>query len=377
MQMPSKGGRTVHLLILSCNIGGGHNAAARAIGARFALRGHTWQMVNALSFMPRTTESFVSRGHNFAYRNVAKPFGAAYDMLDQHPTKMIHKLIYPYAKHLAAYLKDHPCDAIVCTHLFPAIMATKLRQKGQLSTPVWFVATDYTCSPGVGMLDLTGIFIPHALLADEFAQAGLPREKLIPTGIPVADRFYREGDREAARRLLGLPLAGPMVLMTSGSMGAGPVYEIAEVLTRTMPRDAFLTVICGSNEKLLDELRPLEARGCLRAVGYTDQMNDYMDAADLMLLKAGGLSTTEAAAKGMPFVYMDAVPGLEERNIRFMTEHGFALAGTDAMTAAALTCGCLENPAMARDMVAARGDFFRQSAADAICDTVEKTVSER
>ena len=67
------------------------------------------------------------------------------------------------------------------------MMVTELRRRGQLSIPAYFVATDYTCSPGVGELDMDGFCIPHEALMDEFTSCGVKRSLLYATGIRVAE----------------------------------------------------------------------------------------------------------------------------------------------------------------------------------------------
>ena len=106
---------------------------------------------------------------------------------------------------------------------------------------------------------------------------------------------------------LRLPEVGRMVLLCCGSMGCGPMEELTEELSGRLPEGAFLVVICGTNTVLREKLA---ARGLkrTRVVGFTEKMSLYMDAADLYLTKAGGLSTTEALVKRLsPFTVMAAV----------------------------------------------------------------------
>ena len=56
----------------------------------------------------------------------------------------------------------------------------------------------------------------------------------------------------------------------------------------------------------------------VRVLGFTDQMCAYMQASDLLISKAGGLTTAEAVASRTPLLYLNAVPGCESRNIGFM-----------------------------------------------------------
>jgi processive 1,2-diacylglycerol beta-glucosyltransferase len=50
-----------------------------------------------------------------------------------------------------------------------------------------------------------------------------------------------------------------------------------------------------------------------------------MSASDILLGKPGGLTTSEALAKGLAFVIVNPIPGQEERNSDHLLEEGVAL----------------------------------------------------
>ena len=50
-----------------------------------------------------------------------------------------------------------------------------------------------------------------------------------------------------------------------------------------------------------------------------------MDAADCIITKPGGLTTSEALAKGLPMIMSNPVPGQEDRNVEFLLNAGAAL----------------------------------------------------
>jgi processive 1,2-diacylglycerol beta-glucosyltransferase len=54
-------------------------------------------------------------------------------------------------------------------------------------------------------------------------------------------------------------------------------------------------------------------------------MDEYMAAADLLLGKPGGLTTSEAMARGLPMCVVNPIPGQEERNSDHLLEAGVAI----------------------------------------------------
>ena len=156
------------IAILSCNTGGGHNAAAAALAEELAARGHESKTYNTLDFLPKGAADLISRGHDFAYRYTPKLYGAGYRREEKRPSPLLYENSIRGIGPLYEALMDLGADAAICVHVFPAMMMTELRCSYGLRMPAWFVATDFTCSPGVGELQLDGICIPHPALTPEF-----------------------------------------------------------------------------------------------------------------------------------------------------------------------------------------------------------------
>ena len=221
--------------IFTCATGGGHNSTAAAIGRELTARGHTPVIRDALAFLPKSSANFISKGHNFAYRYAPKLYGVGYRLEERNPSPLLYEQSIKGADPLREALRADGADAAICVHVFPAMMITELRRRGDLSLPAWFVATDYTCSPGVGELDMDGYCIPHPALLEEFAAAGLDPSRLHATGIPVSPDFIRPLDKQTARRALHLENKRHVVVLACGSMGAGPMLSLIHISEPTRP----------------------------------------------------------------------------------------------------------------------------------------------
>lgn len=248
------------------------------------------------------------------------------------------------------------------------MMMTALKQAWSACPVFCFVATDYTCSPTVGACTPDICVIPHQELADEFVSCGIARDTLLPAGIPVRSAFRQRGDRAAARRALGLPETGRHIVLMSGSIGCGPMGDVAEDLDMRMADGDFATVLCGSNKQMR---YALELRRLYRveAVGFTTQVQLYMDSADVLVSKPGGISITEAGTRGVPLLLADMVGGCETRNEAFFTAHGWAAScPPDNMAASALAF--LEDEQQRQAITAAQSRDFDGLAADRVAAAV-------
>ena len=83
--------------------------------------------------------------------------------------------------------------------------------------------------------------------------------------------------------------------------------------------------ICGNNEKSRKSIE--EECWCKNVVnlGFTNNVDEYMDASDVIITKPGGLTTSEAMAKGLPMILMNPIPGQEERNMNFLVNAGVGI----------------------------------------------------
>lgn len=372
-------GKILRLLILSCNTGEGHNSAARALKGYFETQNISCEIKDSLAFWAPEKSKIISKGHVFIYRKMPKLFGISYRFEENHPPKegdesLIYDLVIRGCDSLYEYLTENTYDAIICTHVFSAMMITELKKRRKCSVKSYFVATDYTCSPGVSQTALDKYFIPHKKLIKEFCENGIPESKLVPSGIPVRMDFYKRTDPKEAKDLLSLPQDRKVVLLMCGSMGCGPIKTLAEYLPQQIPYNSLLVVICGNNRRLYKSLTKYPLPDNMRVLGFTSRMPLYMDAADLILTKPGGLSTTEAAVKALPMLFIDAVPGCETRNIEFFLKNGFADMRDSVLGLCDTVCDLLENDEKLKKMSAVLETEFAGCAAQSISKYIIKDV---
>src|SRR5205823_1169273 len=83
----------------------------------------------------------------------------------------------------------------------------------------------------------------------------------------------------------------------------------------------------GRNEKVKKSLEAVDvpARHRSHVLGFTNQMDELMTVADLVMTKPGGLTTSETLARGAAMVIVNPIPGQESRNSDFLLENGAAI----------------------------------------------------
>lgn len=321
----------MRVLILTCNTGGGHNACASAIAQVFAENNIRCDTADSLGFVSDKLSKFMSWGHTTMYRHIPGLFRVGYGFAEKHPAmleeeKAVYKLLTGGTEKLHDHLQAGNYDTVICTHVFSGLLLRQMLKEHPMKLKTAFVATDYTCSPGNANSELDYYFIPAESLEDEFLEQGIPKQKLIASGIPVRGEFYISGDKKQAKQMLDIDPDHTHLLMMCGSMGCGPLEKLTKLLGRQLDGNAELSIVCGTNEKLKEELTEKFGKyPNIHIHGFVQDMNTMMNSADLYLTKPGGLSTSEAMAKGLPMVLIDTVAGCEEYNRNFFVSLGGAV----------------------------------------------------
>lgn len=364
----------MRVLLLSCNTGEGHNSTAKAIMEVLVARGVECDLQDVLACLSPRFSKFICNWHTRLYRYAPKLSDASYRVFERGSTDVeestpVYELLSLGAGKLWELLLRGNYDAVICVHVFSGMMMTEVRKVRGVKIPCYFVATDYTCSPMVDQCDMDAYFIPTWEVSEEFIQAGLPEERLIPSGIPVRQDFYRREDKSRARALLGLPETGIISILMCGSMGCGPMRKIAKDLVEKMPKDATVVAICGKNEKLYESLADIQGPK-MRVLGYTKDISTYMDAANMIVTKPGGLSSTEAANKHLPMVFINAVGGCEGKNFDFFLARGYAIGSDDAAEVIALASDLAFAPDQLGKMSEKLLAAFTNNSAQIIADRV-------
>ena len=163
------------------------------------------------------------------------------------------------------------------------------------------------------------------------------RSKVHLTGCPVRSSIF-VATREEARAQLGIPADARMLLVTGGSLGARHLNQaLCQMKDDLLGReDLFVVHVTGPAE--LDSvteamnLTPEQAKRW-RLVGYTNQMDACMAAADAIVSRAGASSLAEVSARAIPAVLVPfpyATENHQTTNARAYVDAGCAHMISDA-----------------------------------------------
>ena len=321
------------IAILHATAGSGHKRAAQALASAFSVLspGISVREVDTLVFASRLYRETYAASYNAMAARAPRLWGVLYRSWE---SARVNRGTAPVRlaldrlnlRRLVRVVERERPDAVVCTHFLPVESLSPVRGGGRCPAPLYCVITDFTAHPFWAFPHVDRYFVASARVADELAGHGVSPARIEVTGIPVDPRFAEEVGREAARARLGLDPERPVVLVMGGGAGVGPLAELAERIAR-LPGGPVAVVVCGTNQGLLGEVERLAAAfpGSIRALGFTGEVDVLLEACDVVVSKAGGLTCSEALIKRAPLVIFRPTPGQEVRNAEYLEAAGAAL----------------------------------------------------
>jgi processive 1,2-diacylglycerol beta-glucosyltransferase len=372
------------VLLLSASSGAGHVRAAQALEKAFSARGDcAVEHIDALEYVSKLFQRIYDKTYIAMVRRAPDLMGVLYERTDQpwHRPRERLALDRLNTQPMIRMLKRVQPDLCVATHFLPAEIIAWLIAKRKLRARNAIVVTDYDLHAMWLCKTVDRYYVAMDESAEYLERIGVPREKLRVTGIPVDPAFAAPADRAGARKRFGLDAQATVILMAAGGYGVGPVEQLVRDLL-ALKRPWQIVAIAGKAEKVRKRLEEISRNAGnlpggaprLCAVGFTTEMDQYMAAADLLVGKAGGLTTSEALARGLPMALIEPIPGQEERNAEHLLEAGAAIRCNNLPAAAWKIAALLENaPRLARMRDAARG-MARPGAAAAIAEDALRLI---
>jgi UDP-N-acetylglucosamine:LPS N-acetylglucosamine transferase len=304
--------RIPKILIISSDTGGGHRSAAAAIvagvqkffdGQSYAVRvvraveeahGITAKLVNFYNWLLRNRQHWMK--YLYWFVNRFRP----------ETREFFHKRCIGYV----AELFERWCPHIVVSvhpltqHIFGRVLKElKLADRIPLVT----VVTDpyYGFWKGWACDDVSLYLVASDEARRQLIDYGIAPERIKISGMPVHPKFSYPDEEaaQAARRELGLDPDKFTVFVNAGWEGGGNIPQIFRELVRGQ-LEVQAIFLAGKNEELRADAESLAADASfpIKVIGYSEQVEQLMRAANVMISKLGGLTTFEAFACRLPII---------------------------------------------------------------------------
>ena len=304
--------RVPKILIISSDTGGGHRSAAAAIvaGVQKFFEGESYavRVVRAVEESHSITAKLVNI-YNWLLRNKQhwmKYMYWAVNHIRPETREFFHRRCIGYCTEVFERWCPHVVVSVhpLTQHIFARVLKeTKLADR----IPLVSVVTDpaYGFWKGWACDDVSLYLVASEEARLQLIDYGVPSERIKVSGMPVHPKFAYPGEEaaQAARKALGLDPDKFTVFVNAGWEGGGNIPQIFRELVRgKLPVQAIF--LAGRNEALRADAESLAeiAEFPIKVIGYSEQVEQLMSAANVMISKLGGLSTFEAFACRVPII---------------------------------------------------------------------------
>ncbi len=315
------------LLVVSADIGEGHNATARAVEERAR---RLWpdceiRRIDTLELMGRG----VGPGFRWIYRVNVDTTPWLYDFF--------YRALWRYRWFaasscrvvgvwsgigLAPVIEEYRPDLVVSTYPLGTGGLDWIRRRGGLDVPVAAIISDFAPHPFwiYSEVDLHYVASQPSLRAMYRARP----DARGAVGAPPVVAAFHPGSASEARRRCGLPEDRLIVLVSCGSLGFGSVERAVDAALAAGPQ-LCVVVACGRNEALRARLvARAETAQRLVPLGWTSEMPALTAAADVVVTNAGGATALEAVACGRAVLMFEPIAGHGKANADLMAQAGLA-----------------------------------------------------
>lgn len=373
------------VLVLSASAGAGHVRAAQAIEKAIGERGASREVrhVDTLQYTNKLFRNLYTKAYIDMVNKAPDVLGWLYDQYDKpwksDPIRVAFDKLNTIR--FVKMLRDYDPDIVICTHFLPATIISYLNSNGTTSYRQGIVLTDFDVHAMWLCHHCEHYFVPLDETREHLVRLGVSRQNVTVSGIPIDSVFSIPKEKATMRRKYGLREDGTTILISAGGFGVGPIENMMTVLSELRHRSQVIA-LCGRNDELRQRIEAIasglkdDGTVAIRALGYTTEMDEYMAASDILLGKPGGLTTSEALARGLAFVIVNPIPGQEERNADHLLEEGVAIRSNNLPTLAYKIDRLLDNSGRLAIMQERACAMARPDAAFTVVDTMTANLSQ-
>jgi len=236
--------------------------------------------------------------------------------------RAFYDVMWPYLRRAVhQLLKENPVDLIVSVHQLVNIplLRSRLHTNKRFVTVVTDLVSTHSAwyHPGADL-----VIVPTIPAKEKALKSGLPTEKIMVIGQPIAQKFVNQTQNKIELRdRFGWDKDLLTVLLVGGGEGMGNLERHAMAINHSnLPIQ--LIIVAGRNQPLKTKLENQKWNMPTRIFAFVKEMPEFMQASDILITKAGPGTISEAFIAGLPLILYSKMPGQEDGNVGYVTNQG-------------------------------------------------------
>ena len=327
----------MRVLIFTASAGNGHNSTANRIKEKFLEKDKNTE-IKIVDMYKTYTSKFKAWIMEGGYFLVCRYAIGLYNHFfkksekctyEKRNSAKVNKTVEELQYGMLNTIYEYKPDIVISTYIFGAVALRNIKRVYKIPAKVVCMTLDYGVSPywECSAEGLDKMFITSDYMYDQFIKKGFTPEQLCISGIPVASKFSNPFNKDEARKLLGLKDMFTLVVMKASFF---PIKERKLIKQLSLVNEPIQIVIINgkdkkSQNKIDKYIKKYKPNHNIINIGYTNQVVEYFSSADLVLGKAGGLTTTECINVGLPSLILGKLPQQEIYNKEFLVKNNCAL----------------------------------------------------
>jgi diacylglycerol O-acyltransferase len=320
------------VLILSGEMGEGHNAAAAALAGAIAdvWPGCEVERIDTLELWGRPFARAASWGYGVQMKVLPVTYEVFYDWLcrsDRFAALTKAAIGRFFGQRLERFLAGRDDDLIICTYPFGSAALDWLRTHRGATVPTVTYIPAFHVHPVWTYPGIDQHYVMYDTAPEHARTRGF--ESTMRVGAPPVTDGFGSLRKDEARKSLDLDQDAFVVLVTGGAWGLGGISEAVRSLVAT-ESNLQLLAVCGKNAELVAELEALGAPAeRLRVLGYVSNMHELMAAADAVVTNGAGVTVLEALRTPRPVIAFRPLAGHGRASTEEMVRRHLAVEADD------------------------------------------------
>lgn len=329
------------ILIVHASVGSGHKSAANAIA----------QALEILQSEAKISEKFKTEVIDILDYARITIDGNAYASSFTGATRPVYDLTWRYTftgrflwgggtcwsrvmfPAFTKLIREKKPSAIVCTHITAANASVGARIITKQNFPILCVPTDYEVE-GFWPHSYTDLFcVANEEMAETLRSRLIPETRIKITGMPVNPEFTETYNKEKTLKEFNLPTDKQIVLAITGASLLQPYVHIKKLIKEASAymhefKNLHFCIVVGKDSQFKSELQNYIKDNNIKNIsifGYVEQMAMLMNASDIVICKAGGMTVTECLDADVSMILTCRAYGQEKANVKMLTGAGAAI----------------------------------------------------
>lgn len=373
----------MNILILSASTGGGHMKASEALRDYIVENEPDTKvkLVDTIEYISPIINKIVTYGYVMLVRNMNYLYRIFYKDTDRNSVVswFVTMILLKISKSLMPLIKEFKADAIITVHPFSTEIISILKEDSMIDIPLICVMTDYAAHNTWIKKNVDEYCVATEDMIDEMVKRGVKREKVHPFGIPVSQKFFHEDINDKRELLNSLKLKDvTTILIMAGSFGVNNIESIYNELIKVKGNFQII-VLTGDNDRLYNNMKynmKVSAKDT-RVIKFTNEVHRYINLADILITKPGGLTISEALASNLPMIIFDAIPGQEESNSQFLLSHGMAVSIGSGVKCKEILEELISDNEKLENLMENCCKFNKEQCSEQILELIRITVNEK